>query len=455
MSIREIVAKQTEYFRQGATREVAFRQQMLTRLEQSILSHEEELYVAMQEDLGKSKAECYMTELSMVLSELRYIRKHIPSWAKPKRVPGTLGGFPSRSRIYREPYGVVLVLAPWNYPFLLALSPVVGALAAGNCVMLKCSKSSLHCAEVIQRMVNEAFPPEVCYAVDAQVNYSEILEQEYQYIFFTGSPKVGKEIMAAAATRLIPVSLELGGKSPCFVTKSADIALAAKRIVWGKLLNAGQTCISVDYVLVDVSRRRELLIAIAKEIQKRYGDPLENPDYPRIISKHHYDRLMGLIALEEMRGPIMGGAGDPVTRKIEPCIIPNADWNHTVMREELFGPILPVIAYEQIEDAVQQVLDRPHPLATYIFSEDKEEVKKLLRQMPFGGGCVNDVVMHITNHHMPFGGVGNSGMGGYHGQYSFRTFTHEKSVFFGSHVDVPVRYAPLDEKKWNLLKKFI
>jgi aldehyde dehydrogenase (NAD+) len=287
------------------------------------------------------------------------------------------------------------------------------------------------------------------------VNYSEILEQQYQYIFFTGSPKVGKEVMSAAADRLIPVSLELGGKSPCFVTKSANVKLAAKRIVWGKLLNAGQTCVAVDYVLVDASRKRELLIAIAKEIQKRYGDPLENPDYPRIISQYHYDRLMGLIALEEMRGPIMGGAGDPATRKIEPCIIPNADWTHTVMREELFGPILPVVAYDNLEEAMEEVIRRPHPLATYIFSEDKEEVKQMLARMPFGGGCVNDVVMHITNHHMPFGGVGNSGMGGYHGRDSFKTFSHEKSIFYGSHVDLAVRYAPLDEKKWNLLKKFL
>ncbi|MCR4999264.1 MAG: aldehyde dehydrogenase family protein [Lachnospiraceae bacterium] len=455
VSLQEIVANQTKQFRSGITREIGYRQQMLSALEEGICLHENELYEAFAADLGKSKAETYMTEISMVLGELRYIKTHLRSWMRPKRVPGTVGTFPARSRIYREPYGVVLVLAPWNYPLLLALSPVVGALAAGNCVVLKCSKSSSHCAAVIQKIINHAFPADTCYCVDANISYDEVLDQEYQYIFFTGSPRVGKQIMETAAKRLIPVSLELGGKSPCFVTDKADIRLAARRIVWGKLLNAGQTCISIDYVLVDRHVKSELIAAIEAEIKSRYGDAEKNSNYPRIINDHHYERLMNLISEEKKLGEVIGGDGDASTRRIAPALIVGADWSHPVMEEEIFGPILPLISYHNLDDAVEEVLNRPHPLATYIFTDDKKEAKDLLRRMPFGGGCVNDTIVHISNHHMPFGGVGNSGMGGYHGYYSFRTFSHEKSVLWGSHVDVPVRYAPLDEKKWSFLKKFL
>ena len=454
--IEEIVAKQTACFRSGKTRDLTYRQQMLSALEEGICLHEEELYAALEADLGKSKAESYMTEISMVLGELRAIKRNLKKWAKPKKVAMTLGTFPARSRIYQEPYGVVLVLAPWNYPFLLALSPVVGALAAGNCVVLKCSKSSPHTGKVIQNILESSLPQEVCYGVDLEVDYDAILDQEYQYIFFTGSPKVGKQIMAQAAKRLIPVSLELGGKSPCIVTESADIKLAAKRILWGKLLNAGQTCISIDYVLVDTRVKDALVQELGKELVKRYGNPLDNQGYPKIISDRHYQRLTGIIAAEKELGAVLLGEGDPESKKIAPAFLLDADFTHPSMEEEIFGPILPVIGYTDLNQAVEQVLDRPHPLATYIFSRDKKEIQWLLGKMPFGGGCVNDTILHITNHHMPFGGVGNSGMGSYHGYYSFRTFTHEKSVILGSSkVDMPIRYAPFDLAKWKLVKKLL
>lgn len=455
-SIKEIVQLQTKFFRSGSTRDIEYRKQMLTRLEEGIRANENKLYDAFQEDLGKSKAESYMAEIAQVLGELAYIRKHLRKWSKPKKAPATSGTFPGKSRIYMEPYGVVLVLAPWNYPVFLAFSPVIGAIAAGNTVVLKCSKSSPNCARVIRKIISESLPAELCYPAEAEIDYDEVLDQDYQYIFFTGSPRVGKQIMETASKRLIPVSLELGGKSPCIVTDSANIKLAAKRIIWGKLLNAGQTCISIDYILVDRKVKDALVLELKAEIDKTYGAPLLNKDYPKIVSDHHFNRLINLIAEERKLGKVIGGEGLASKRKIEPAIVTEADFTHPSMEEEIFGPILPVIAYDNLDEAVEEVNDRPHPLATYIFTEDASLAKSLIKRLPFGGGCINDTILHIANHHMPFGGVGNSGMGNYHGYYSFRTFTHEKSVFWGStKIDVPIRYGPLDDKKWQFLKKFI
>ncbi len=454
--IKEIVTLQTKFFRRGTTRDINYRKQMLTKLEEGIRGHEDDLYEAFQEDLGKSKAESYMTEIAQVLGELAYIRKHIGKWARSKKVQTTSGTFPGKSRVYMEPYGTVLVLAPWNYPVFLAFSPVIGAIAAGNTVVLKCSKSSPNCARVIREIIIESLPTELCYPAPAEIDYDEILDQDYQYIFFTGSPRVGKQIMGTASKRLIPVSLELGGKSPCIVTDSANIKLAAKRIIWGKLLNSGQTCISIDYILVDRKVKDALVSELKEEIDRTYGSPLENIDYPKIVSDHHFNRLMNLIEEERKLGNVIGGNGDAKLRKIEPAIVTDADFTHPSMEEEIFGPILPVIAYDNLNDAVEEINDRPHPLATYIFTEDSTLAKSLITKLPFGGGCINDTILHIANHHMPFGGVGNSGMGNYHGYYSFRTFTHEKSVYWGStKIDIPIRYGPLDDKKWNFLKRFI
>nr|MCR5792792.1 aldehyde dehydrogenase family protein [Lachnospiraceae bacterium] len=446
MELEQIVKRQQEYFRKGNTLPVKRRKALLDKLRESILHHEEELYQSFETDLGKGKAEAYMAEISMVLGEIKYIRKHLSRWATPKRAGGTLGTFPAKNRIYAEPYGVVLVLAPWNYPLLLALSPVVGAIAAGNCVVLKCSKSSPSCAGVISSIIEEAFSPEQAYCVDAGLDYDEVLEQNYQYIFFTGSPRVGKTVMKRGARDLIPVSLELGGKSPCIVTGSANLKTAARRIVWGKLLNAGQTCITVDYILVEEKVKAELISLMQKEIALRYPNPAHNPNYPRIINEHHYERLMGLISRAKEKDPgVLGGESNPQERRIAPAIFTNANWQDEIMEEEIFGPIIPVLSYTDLEEAVDRINDRPHPLATYIFTEDRKQAKELLRRIPFGGGCINDTILHISNHHMPFGGVGNSGMGGYHGKYSFDTFTHSKSVVENTTVvDMPIRYGPLD-----------
>ncbi|SFQ25224.1 aldehyde dehydrogenase (NAD+) [Lachnospiraceae bacterium XBB1006] len=463
MELKEIVARQQAYFRTGKTRPIGKRIALLIRLKQSILKHEEDLYEAFYKDLGKGRAETYMAEISMVLEEISHVMRNLSKWARPKRVRGTLGTWPAKSRIYREPYGIVLVLAPWNYPLLLALSPVVGAIAAGNCVVLKCSKSSPNCAEVIATIMREAFKEEEAYCVDATLDYDTVLQQDYQYIFFTGSPRVGKTIMKRAAEDLIPVSLELGGKSPCIVTDSANLRMAAKRIVWGKLLNAGQTCITVDYLLVDEKVKDKLLTYIRSEIAKRYPDAAHNPNYPRIINAHHYERLMGLIERAKAKAEasdgsraVFGGEGKEEERRIAPAIFTGVTWEDEIMEEEIFGPILPVITYQNLDEAVEKINDRPHPLATYIFTENRALAHQLLKRIPFGGGCVNDTILHISNPNMPFGGVGNSGMGGYHGKYSFETFSHRKSVVENTtKLDVPIRYGPLTDAKWKVLRMIL
>lgn len=456
MNLNEIVSQQEEIFRSGKTLPVNRRIELLKKLDRVIRAHEEDLYEAFRIDLSKEKAEVYMAEISVILQENREIRKHLKHWSRPKNVKKTLGTWPSKSTIYMEPYGVVLVLAPWNYPMLLSMSPVMGAIAAGNCVVLKCSKSSPHCAAVLQTIMNETFDYRDAYCVDAEMSYDEVLLQNYRYIFFTGSPRVGRQIMERASKDLIPVSLELGGKSPCIVTESANLKIAAKRIVWGKLLNAGQTCITVDYILVAKSVKKQLIDFMLEEIAASYPDAAHNPNYPRIISKHHYDRLCNLIDEERKTSVVIGGELNPAERKIAPVIITDADFSHEIMKEEIFGPIIPMIEYDDLEPMLKEINDRPHPLAFYVFTENMKQAHELIRRIPFGGGCINDTIMHIANHHMPFGGVGNSGMGGYHGYYSYETFSHKKSIVHSPTViDIPIRYAPLTEKKWKILKKIL
>ena len=456
MELNDLIKNQTAYFRAGKTKPISARLDALWRLEKSILRYEDDMYAAFRIDLGKSRAEAYMSEISQVLSEIRYIRRNLRLWALPRIKPASLSTFPARSRIFPEPYGVVLILAPWNYPLYLAMSPLAGAIAAGNCVVLKCSKSSPNCSDVIKKIVTFALTPEEAVCVDADTDYDEVLRQNYQYIFFTGSPRVGKTIMKRAAEDLIPVSLELGGKSPCIVTSTADLKRAAKRIAWGKFLNAGQTCISVDYILVDEKVRESLIYFLEDEIKLRYPDASHNQYYPRIITDGHFERLQSLINNAKAAGRhVSGGELNGVERRISPAIIKDASWDDEIMQEEIFGPILPVISYKHLDDAVESINDRPHPLATYIFTEDKKLAKKLINRIPFGGGCVNDTILHIANHNLPFGGVGNSGMGNYHGKYSFRTFSHMKSVLLNTtKVDIPVRYAPFTDRKWRLLRKF-
>ncbi len=448
-----IAEKQKAFFRTGRTKDIAFRREMLLRLKNAVRQNERALFAALREDLSKSAAEAYMTELSLVYQEIDAACRHLGRWSRPKRVKGTLGTFPARSAVYPEPYGVVLILAPWNYPVNLSLIPLVGALGAGNCAVLKCSRRSARTSALLQALLRDTFPEAYVCCVDADTPYDDVLRQDYDYIFFTGNARVGRQVMQAAAERLIPVSLELGGKSPCIVDRTANLRRAAKRIVWGKFLNAGQTCISIDYVLADNAVKPLLLQYMREEIAARYADAETRSDYPCIISQRHFDRLAALMAAETT---VIGGNTNPAARKIAPAILPDADFDSPVMQEEIFGPLLPVIGYDDLDDAVSAVLARPKPLACYIFTEDRAAARRLLGALSFGGGCVNDVMLHISNHHLPFGGVGESGLGRYHGRYSFDTFSHKKSVVRNTtKVDLFFRYAPFDEKKLKFLQRWM
>ncbi len=451
--IHKIVERQHRFFNTGRTASLRFRRAMLDRLEWGLHKYEEELYEAVFQDLGKSKAETYMTECSLVYQEIREARRNLKKWAAPEKTGGNLGTFPAKSRIYREPYGVVLLLSPWNYPINLALVPLVGAIGAGNCVVLKGSRSSFHTTACLQRLLQEIYP--ACYvaALDGGAPYDGVADQAYDYIFFTGSQRVGKQIMAVAAKRLIPVSLELGGKSPCFIDRHANLKVAARRVAWGKFMNSGQTCIAVDYLLVDEKVLEPFLKALKQEISRHYDQAQNSRDYPHIITQAHYERLCGLLD----RAPhVWGGARNPEDRKIAPAILTEVTFADEIMQEEIFGPVLPVIAYSSQRQALQWVKERPKPLACYIFSEDKQFVKTIRDSLSFGGGCVNDVLLHTSNHHLPFGGVGASGMGSYHGYFSFCTFSHQKGMVENTtKPDLPLRYAPYNENKYNLLRRLL
>nr|WP_244226738.1 aldehyde dehydrogenase [Paenibacillus protaetiae] len=406
---------------------VPARLQRLSKLKEAIKRSEPELLQALRLDLNKSETEAYMTEIGIVYSEISHTMRHLKRWAKPKKVKTALTHAGSRGVIIREPYGTVLIIAPWNYPFQLVMSPLVGAIAGGNTAVIKPSELSPHVSAVIAGIVSGLFPPEEVMTAEGGVEVSTaLLEQPFDYIFFTGSTAVGKAVMEAAAKRLIPVTLELGGKSPCVVHRDADLKLAAKRILFGKLTNAGQTCIAPDYLLVHQEVKGRLLDELKAAAVRFYGDqPLSNPDYGRIINKRHFDRLVRLL----QDGTIVhGGQYDEDALKIAPTFIEIADWESPVMQEEIFGPIMPILAYSSADEVVDAVTARPKPLAFYLFTGDRDVEKELLHRIPFGGGCVNDTLMHIATPYLPFGGVGESGMGGYHGESSFQTFTHAKSV---------------------------
>lgn len=450
MDVKRTVDLQRKYYRSGATRSVHFRVKQLVRLKQAIEVYEPELMEALKLDLNKSHYETYLTEIGLVMSEIKHAIKQMQRRSKPIYKVTGIANFPGKSFTVREPYGVVLVLAPWNYPFQLAIAPLVGAISGGNCALIKCSNSSPHVTAVINEMIKKTFEPKYVTCTAPDTPYDDILEQSYDYMFFTGSPSIGKVVMKAASEHLTPVSLELGGKSPCFVDKYADLNLTARRLVWGKLLNSGQTCIAPDYVLVDETVKGELIGKILKEKEKRYGNLLENEDFPKIISKRHFNRLTGLIRREPHK---IGGESNEERQKIELAIFDRAQFDSEIMKEEIFGPILPIIGYKYLDEAINEVVRRPKPLACYMFSQDPAYGKRIIKQVSFGGGCINDVVMHLANHRLPFGGVGNSGMGHYHGQYSYNTFTHEKAIVQTYRwPELPIRYAPFGKKSVKFLR---
>lgn len=442
LELMELLERQRSFFRSGKTLSIRYRLEHLERLSAALMEQEQEILGALEQDLGKPSFESYETELGMVRAEISCARKHLRSWAGTEKRKTPLAHFPAKSRVYKEPLGVVLILAPWNYPLQLTLSPLVSALCAGNCAIIKPSRYAPRTAEVVERVIARAFPPEYVAVVQGggEVN-RRLLELRFDHILFTGSTAVGREVMAAAAKHLTPVTLELGGKSPCIVEESANIELAARRIAWGKCINAGQTCVAPDYVLVDRRHAKKLVDRLEKYLRAFYGAlPLMNPDYPRIVNEKHFDRLLGLMEEEQA---VFGGGSDREALKIEPTILLNVDTASPVMKEEIFGPLLPVIPYDRLDEALDFVKSGEKPLALYLFTRDRKVERKVLRTVSFGGGCVNDTIVHLANPHMGFGGVGESGMGAYHGKKGFDTFSHEKSVLKKSNrLDLPFRYPP-------------
>lgn len=453
--IRQILEKQHRLFREGATLPVSFRLSQLQKLKDGIRRYEEKLDQALAADLGKSRMESYMCEIGLTLSELTWMQKHLRSLVREKRVATPLAQFAARSFRSPAPYGTVLIMSPWNYPVLLTLEPLIDAIAAGNTVVIKPSAYAEHTSAVLKEMLKECFPSEyVAVVTGGRAENKELLEQRFDKIFFTGGKTVGREVLRHAAEYLTPVTLELGGKSPCIVDKSAKIPLAAKRIVFGKYLNCGQTCVAPDYILCDRTVYAELILALQKEITAQFGeDPLKNPDYGKIINQKHYDRIMGLIDPDKV---VCGGCGDGQSLRIAPTIMKNVTFSDTVMGEEIFGPVLPILTYDTLEEAIDIVEEHPHPLALYLFSEDKGAQKKVLELCHFGGGCINDTIIHLATSAMPFGGVGESGMGGYHGKTGFETFSHFRSIVDKkTWMDLPIRYQRYSRMKERLLRVFL
>jgi len=453
--IEEMVKKQRTYFAEGRTLKTEQRIEALNRLEQGILNCEQDLYAALKKDLGKSRAESYMCEVGLTLSELRFVRKHVRKWSREKRVLTPLAQFHAKSFTVQEPYGVVLVMSPWNYPVLLTLEPLIGALAAGNCCVLKPSAYSPATSAVMKKMIADTFPEEYVTVVEGgREENQNLLSQKFDYIFFTGGVQVGKLVMEKAAANLTPVTLELGGKSPCIIDKSANLKLAARRLTFGKYLNCGQTCVAPDYVLVHEAVKEKFLTLLKTEIRSMYGEePLKNADYGKMINRKHFDRVLGLMNQEKL---IMGGESDAASLQIAPAVMDQVTEEDAVMQEEIFGPLLPILTVGSMEEAIAFVNRRPKPLALYLFTENREVEKNVLEYTSFGGGCINDTIIHLATSRMGFGGVGNSGMGSYHGKKSFETFSHEKSIVKKyTWIDLPMRYQPYTGWKEKLVRMFV
>ncbi|MCP2729224.1 aldehyde dehydrogenase [Limnofasciculus baicalensis] len=450
--VKDIICQQREFFATGKTKSVEWRIEQLKRLKQGILDDKEAIINAVKADLGRPDFEAYF-EIAAI-SEINYALKHIKSWSKPKKVSTSIDQFPSSAQIYPEPLGVILIISPWNYPFSLLISPLVGAIAAGNCAILKPSEIAAHTSGAIAKMIEKTFDSPYIAVVEGGVEASQaLLAEKFDHIFFTGGTAVGKIIMAAAAKHLTPVTLELGGKSPCIIDADVDLKYAAKRITWGKYLNAGQTCIAPDYLLADSRIKSDLLTEIKKCVNDFYGgDPFQSPDYARIISRRHLERLQPLLKDGKI---VVGGECNPEEKYIAPTVIDGVDWDSPVMAEEIFGPILPVLEYTDLNVAIAEINARPKPLALYFFSKDKQKQELVLQQTSSGGVSINDTIMQVGVTDLPFGGVGDSGIGSYHGKASFDTFSHYKSVLKkGLWFDQSWRYPPYKDKL-SLIKRIV
>ena len=453
--IKQIVNLQRDFFYSGATLDINFRRNALKKLKTCIIKYKNEISAAIRNDLGKSDFESYMCENGLVLSEISYMLKHIQSFAKEKRVHTPLAQFHSRSYKKPSPYGVVLIMSPWNYPFLLTLEPLVDAIAAGNTSILKPSAYSPYTGQMIQKIITECFENNyVTVIAGGRAENTCLLNQHFDYIFFTGSQSVGKEVMKQAAAGLTPVTLELGGKSPCIVEKSANIKLTAKRIVFGKFLNCGQTCVAPDYIYCDELIKEALLSEIEKQIQLQFGTfPLKNKDYGKIINDKHFNRICGLMDDKKI---VYGGKTDKATLKIEPTVMDHITFEDALMKEEIFGPLLPVLTYHSIDEAIHKINSMSHPLALYIFTSSKIIARKVTSRCGFGGGCINDTIIHLATSEMGFGGFGESGMGSYHGKDGFNTFSHIKSIVDKKNwLDLPMRYQPYKKRYKKLIHFFL
>lgn len=455
MSVQTVVDAQREFFNTGATLPVKFRLDALTKLERAIKARESEICDALAADLGKSRFESYMCEIGLVLSEISYMKKHLKRYAKPRRVPMPLAQFHAAGFEMPSPYGVVLVMSPWNYPFMLAVEPAVDALAAGNTVVIKPGAYAVRTSAVLARLFASCLPEQLVSVVQGghEVN-TTLLDTKFDYIFFTGGKVVGQIVMRKAAEHLTPVSLELGGKSPCIVDETADLKLAAKRIVFGKFLNLGQTCVAPDYVLVHESVKNDFLIAVKSEIRDQFGARVfDNENYGKIINEKHFERLLKLFKDEDI---VCGGEYDAEKLRIAPTVLANVSMQSPCMQEEIFGPVLPVLEYKTQEDVENVIARNPTPLALYYFTAKGKKARAFMQRVQFGGGCINDTIIHLANSATGFGGVGSSGMGAYHGKKGFDTFTHYKSVVDKkTWLDLPFRYQPYSAFKEKLIRLFL
>lgn len=455
MELEKLLSSQRGFFATGATRDVDYRLWALGRLAEAIDRREKELLRALRRDLRKSPMEGYMTEIGVLRSELSLLRRSLRRWSRPRTVLAPPVQFPAVGRVYPQPYGQVLVLSPWNYPVQLSLLPLAGALAAGNTVVLKPSEDAPATSALLEAMLGEIFRPDYVAVVQGGREAGEaVLKERFDYIFFTGGPGVGRAVMEAASRHLTPVTLELGGKSPCIVDRTADLPLAARRIVFGKFLNSGQTCVAPDYLLVQEEVKEELMGLIKRSIQEFFGpSPLRDPHLPRIATRRRFDHLTGLLMGQRV---VFGGACRREGLLIEPTLVDSPDPDSPLMREEIFGPILPVLPFRELEEAITFVRSREKPLALYLFTRDRQARSRVLSETSSGGACVNDTVMQLTVPGLPFGGVGQSGMGAYHGKATFDTFTHYRSVLLrGNRPDLSLRYPPYSAKKLAVVRRVL
>lgn len=455
MDFKHLLTQQKSYVTKGATAALNFRLQQLKKLKALIKENEQKVVKALQNDLAKPEQESFVSEIAIIYEEIKHTTTNLAHWMKRQRKSSPLSLFPAKSEIIYEPFGSTLIIAPWNYPFQLNISPLIASMAAGNAAVLKPSEVTPHTQELITELINSNFDSEYIHAIGGGIPESEeLLKLPFDFIFFTGSTNVGKIVMKAAAENLTPVCLELGGKSPCIVDDNIDLEVAARRIVWGKFYNAGQTCVAPDYIYIKSSIKEKFLNLTQKYITEFFGEnPQASSDYARIVNQKNFQRLQKMVLIDKI---FLGGQTDEASLYFSPTILDNTDWSDPVMQEEIFGPIMPIMTYENIEEVITQINKQPKPLSLYLFTENKKIKEKIKSELSFGGGAINDVMVHLANPNLPFGGIGHSGMGAYHGRYGFELFSHKKSLVDKSFkLDLSLRYPPYSKNKLKWLKRLL